>query len=83
MKSIPLRSYRLPYSYHMLWVSLAVSLLILIPVYLMHHHGLVSTLLAIWITVAVIVAAALYESSLLFLLTRFMLKRARDESDNA
>jgi len=82
MKSVPLRSGRLPYSYHMLWVSLAVSLLILIPVYMLHHHGLISTLLAIWITVAVIVVAALYESSLLFLLTRFMLNRARDESDS-
>lgn len=81
MKTLPLPGSRLPYSYHMLWVSLAVSLLILIPVYMLHHYGLVSTLLAIWITVGVIVVAAVYESSLLLLLTRFMLNRARNESD--
>lgn len=80
MKTLPLRNGRLPYSYHMLWVSLAVSLVILSPLYLLLHYGLVSLLLTVWITVGVIVLAALYESSLLLILTRHMLKSTKVEN---
>ncbi|WP_321528760.1 hypothetical protein [Sedimenticola selenatireducens] len=79
MKTLPLRNSRLPYSYHMLWVSLASSLVILSPLYLLLHFGMISLLLTVWITVGVIVLAALYESSLLFILTRHMLKNIRND----
>lgn len=79
MKPLPLRNSRLPYSYHMLWVSLASSLVILSPLYLLLHFGMISLLLTVWITVGVIVLAALYESSLLFILTRHMLKSTRND----
>jgi len=81
MKTLPLRNGRLPYSYHMLWVSLAVSLVILSPLYLLLHFGLVSLLLTVWITVGVIVLAALYESSLLLILTRHTLKSTKADDE--
>lgn len=81
MKPLPLRNSQLPYSYNMLWVSLATSLVILSPLYLLLYFGMISLLLTVWITVGVIVLAALYESSLLFILTRHMLKSTKNDPE--
>ncbi|TVO70039.1 hypothetical protein [Sedimenticola selenatireducens] len=78
MKDHLIRTSKLPYSYHMLWVSLAVSLVILTPIYLLHHSGYLSTEVTVWITMGVILAAAIYESFLLYLLTRHMLNKTSD-----
>ena len=74
MNAAPNRGRRLPYSYNMLWVSLAGALFLLLPVLLLHEQGVLSTGAAIWIAVAVVVAAACYESCLLYLLTRHMFR---------
>ncbi|MCW8881711.1 MAG: hypothetical protein OQK92_05300 [Sedimenticola sp.] len=72
-----IRSSKLPYSYHMLWVSLAVSLLVLTPIYFLHNAGYLSTEITVWITMGVILSAAIYESFLLYILTRHMLAKNR------
>ncbi len=78
MKDYIIRRKGLPYSYHMLWVSLAVSLIILTPIYLLHSMSYLSTELTVWITMGVILTAAIYESFLLFILTRHMLHKTDD-----
>jgi hypothetical protein len=62
----------------MLWVSLAVSLVILTPIYYLHSIAYLSTVVTVWITMGVIVTAAIYESFLLYLLTRHMLHKSHD-----
>lgn len=75
MDCTPFEKTKLPYSYHMLWLSLAGSLLLLTPVYILHHFGVLTTATTMWITLGVIVTAALYESYLLFVLTSHMLRK--------
>lgn len=75
---------KLPYSYHMLWLSLAGALVLLSPVYYLHSIDVLSTTATMWITLGVIIVAALYESFLLFILTCHMLRKhgKANESDS-
>lgn len=83
MSASPLGRRKLPYSYNMLWVSLAVALLVLVPVFVLNHLGILTTAATIWITLGVVCAAALYESSLLYVLTRHMFRKIGRRPDDA
>lgn len=65
---------KLPFKCRMLCVSLAIASICLTAIILLFSMNYISTDVAIWATVGVFVAAAIYESFLLSLVVRHMLK---------
>ncbi len=67
----------------MLVVTLVAGIVILIPLYLLYNAGYVSADVTIWLTIGVFVAAAGYESYLFYLITKAMMKRVDEDSEES
>ncbi len=65
---------KLPFKCRMLCLSLSGGVLLLIIDYLLYRMGYISMEVAIWAATGVFIAAAIYESFLISLVTRHMLK---------
>ena len=75
-----LRSSELPFKCRMLCVSLVFGTLAVAAIFWLFYVGLISIDAAIWSAMGVFFAAALYESFLLSLIVRHMLKRVEKQS---
>ncbi len=65
----------LPFKCRMLCISLAGASLLLILIFLLNYLDYISTVTAIWAATGVLITAAIYESYLLSVVTKFMLDR--------
>ncbi|MCW8883997.1 MAG: hypothetical protein OQK12_01925 [Motiliproteus sp.] len=65
----------LPVGWGMIVLTLVIGVAILVPLYMLYNAGYISTNLTIWITCAVFIFAAVYESYLFYVLTKTMLNR--------
>ena len=74
MQNATNQSSKLPFNCRMLCVSLAVASFLLAVVLSLYYLNYISTEIAMWATVGVFVAAAIYESFLLSLVARYMFK---------
>ena len=75
-----LRSSELPFKCRMLCVSLVFGTLAVAVIFWLFYVGLISIDAAIWSAMGVFFAAALYESFLLSLIVRHMLRRVEKQS---
>ncbi len=66
---------KLPFKCRALCVSLAGASALLIVDYLLYYIGYISAEAAIWVAIGVFVLAAIYESFLLSLIAKHMLKQ--------
>jgi len=80
MQNATTRNSNLPFKCRMLCVSLAGGSLMLVLVFLLYYMGYISIEVAGWAAAGIFVAAAIYESFLLTLITRHMLKWGNDNS---
>ncbi len=69
----------LPFKCRMLCISLAGASLLLVLIFLLYYMGYISTVIAIWAAAGIFIVAAIYESYLLSVVTRCMLKRLNDD----
>ena len=72
---------KLPFRCRMLCISLVGGSLVLALIYIIYFMGYISTETALWAAAGVFIVAALYESFLLSLITRHMLKRVNEDSE--
>ncbi len=73
MQNIVGHNNRLPFNCRMLCVSLAVASVLLAIILSLYYLNYISSAIAMWATVAVFFAAAIYESFLLSLVAKHML----------
>jgi len=83
MQNITTQSSKLPFKCRMVCVSLVGGTLILMLIIFLYYMGFISPEVALWAAAGVFVMAAIYESSLLFLLTRHMLNRVNENSEKS
>jgi len=74
---------KLPFKCRMLCVSLAIASILLTVIVSLYYMNYISMDVAIWATVGVFVAAAVYESFLLSLVVRHMLKSIDDNTEGS
>ncbi len=79
MKDTPTISNKLPFKCRALCVSLAGASLLLIVDFLLYSLGYLSTEVAIWVATAVFLLAAIYESFLLSVITKHMIKKLNQD----
>jgi hypothetical protein len=83
MQNIATQSSKLPFNCRMLCVSLAVASFLLAIIISLYYLNYISTEIAMWATVSVFVAAAIYESFLLSLVARYMFKSANESLEES
>lgn len=75
MRTTSSQNSKLPFRCHMVCVSLVVGTLLLFLIILLYRLEYISPPVALWSAAIVFVSAAIYETFLLYLLTRDMLNR--------
>lgn len=83
MQNTTTQNSKLPFRCRMLCVSLVVGSLMLALIILLHYMGYISGEAALWAAAGVLVMAAIYESFLLFLITRYMLNSVNENSEES
>ena len=78
MENMATQNSKLPFKCRALCVSLAGASLLLILDFLLYYMGYISAEAAIWTATGVFVVAAIYESFLLSLITKHMLKGVKE-----
>jgi len=74
---------KLPFGCRMLCVSFVGGSLLIALIILLYYLGYISSLVALWAAAIVFVLAALYETFLFFLITRHMLNRVSENSEES
>ena len=80
MQNATTQNSKLPFKCRMLCVSLVGGSLMLVLVFLLYYMEYISIEVAGWAAAGIFVAAAIYETFLLTLVTRHMLKWDNDDS---
>lgn len=75
------RNVRLPFKCRMVCVSLVGGTLSIALIYIIHYLGYITIEAAMWAAGGVFVAAAIYETFLMSLITRHMLKSINGKSE--
>lgn len=75
------RSSRLPFKCRMVCVSLVGGTLLIALIYIIYYLGYITIEAAMWAAGGVFVAAAIYETFLMSLITRHMLKSVNGMSE--
>jgi hypothetical protein len=83
MQNTTTQNSKLPFKCRMVCVSLVGGSLILTLIIFFYYMGYISPEAALWAAASVFVMAAIYESFLLFLLTRHMLNRVNENSEES
>jgi hypothetical protein len=82
MHTTPLANRRLPYHCSVLCGSLAGATVLLLFLYLLYVVGLLSAETAFIAAIGVFLLAALFESSLVFVIMRHMMKKLRNNGSD-
>jgi len=80
MQSAAAKSSNLPYKCRMVCVSLVGGSTLLVLIYIILYLGFISIEAAMWAWGGVFVAAAIYETCLMSIITRHMLNRVSNKS---
>jgi biotin transporter BioY len=82
MQSAMVKNSELPFKCRMVCVSLVGGTLSIGLIYLIYNMGYISIEAAMWAGGGVFIAAAIYETFLMSLITRHMLNRVKKSSEN-
>ena len=83
MQNTTTQNSKLPFRCRMVCVSLVVGTLLLMLIIFLYYMDYISPEAALWAAEGVFVTAAIYETSLLFLLTRHMLNRVNENTEES
>ncbi len=81
MEDMCTKNGKLPFKCRALCISLAGASALLIIDFILYYQNYISTESAIWIATAIFVLAAIYESFLLSVITRHMIKRLNQDAN--
>lgn len=83
MQNTATQSSNLPFGGRMLCVSVVGGSLLLMLIISLYYMDYISSEAALWAAAGVFVMAAIYESFLLFLITRYMLNKVNENSEES
>ena len=83
MQSSTTKSSKLPFKCHMVCVSLVGGTLLIALIYLVYYLGYISIEAAMWAGGGVFIAAAIYETFLMSLITKHMLNRVDENLEES
>ena len=83
MQSATAKNSNLPFKCHMVCVSLVGGTLLIALIYIVYYLGYISIEAAMWAGGGVFIAAAIYETFLMSLITKYMLNRVDENRDES